>query len=952
MVVPVIDTPRTEAGNATYLNSINEPDFSIENSFRSPSKEGNDLLKQIQASRAGMNLKTPRSRGARGQPEFTPLLKSATRNNIIRRQSYGKGFDIPQTPAFLKPGYQPSESPALPMESSGLYDEQTRSSFAGGTPLPHISSSSAASTPIATLPRRDAEDVLANGANAMTLKEQENIINRIEKDNFGLKLKIHFLEDALRKAGPGFSEAALKENTELKVNQVTLQKELHQYRKTIRSAEHELETYKQDLMDMQERMKRKYADAGQREELERLREEINVKNDELADLRQKVGATDDDRKDELEGLRDDIREKDAEMDELKDELEDLRERQKDELEDLRENVSSKDAEIEELRQRLKSVEEGQEAELEELENDNGEKQDRIEQLENEKEKLQERFKRMQMDDRQQLEKFATHMQATEAEVERLRIQLRHAENTSKDTTISKQQIVELDQFRVVVPQKDAEIQNLRRELTELEDAFRVRLSEKDLQLEHLGNDVRDRETRIRELKSNPTDAQSLNERLGIAEDQRITSLKATVEEKEAEIKSLKNQVEETQSRVKRNLDYENQRLERLRAEFSGKEAENSDLKRELRDLHEQLRNNEVDENNQMEVEHLRTQNRDKDAELSILKKKLQLADSLFAQLEKARTELEETQSLLQEKENAISRKQHLIDEMKSATSKDSGSVARLQEELATAQEQIQELQEQHAISTKRSNLVEQQRHQREIRGMEEKINELSAELEARHEAWMELRSEVTAVKKELASSKRQEVVLQDQIQGLEDEVEILELNLEEEVEKTKDAIAARHHDAAKLNKKEHARNLKEQEVAEAANRQLERSMDKLKQKERRHQLEQRGLMKSIHFLNAKCARLEGFRADLAYSKEYYQRQIDMYNACNKLNLKMIAEMGIVVDVKEPEKKLTFRVVARMVQASVRMKKLQEEWSVHKQLRDAILAQLEHSKRKMRRGLPY
>src|SRR5437764_9078588 len=100
------------------------------------------------------------------------------------------------------------------------------------------------------------------------------IINKIEKENFGLKLKIHFLEEALRKAGPGFSEAALKENTELKVDKITMQKELHRYRKTLTAAERDLEIYRQQIEGMQEKIKREHADAGKPDELARLRHEL------------------------------------------------------------------------------------------------------------------------------------------------------------------------------------------------------------------------------------------------------------------------------------------------------------------------------------------------------------------------------------------------------------------------------------------------------------------------------------------------------------------------------------------------------------------------------------------------------------------------------------------------------------------------------------------------------
>ena len=181
MVLPVgIDTPRSEFGNLTTATNLGELDFSQEQSFQSPSRGNNDLVKQIQNSRRGITLKTPRSRMPFGdrhniqapQGEFTPLMKSVTRSNLLRTQ----GNQV--TPGFMR-RQNVAESPALPAEISGLYDGgDTESSYDGNgqdTPVPQMADSSAASTPLAMLPRRDGGGVLADGAASMTLKEQENV---------------------------------------------------------------------------------------------------------------------------------------------------------------------------------------------------------------------------------------------------------------------------------------------------------------------------------------------------------------------------------------------------------------------------------------------------------------------------------------------------------------------------------------------------------------------------------------------------------------------------------------------------------------------------------------------------------------------------------------------------------------------------------------------------------
>ncbi|KAI0104233.1 microtubule associated-domain-containing protein [Nemania sp. FL0031] len=219
-----MDTPRTNLGDATYLGRP-PPDFDMtqEPSFQSPSKD-NNLLQQLRDGR-GASIRTPRgSRAPLGEKrnvptslggaEFTPMLKSATRNRARRR---GKE----NTNGLATPGLgkidEDMDMTNVPVENS-LYGPSRHMSEADATALPEVEGSSVASTPL-ILPRRrgDGKNLLQEG-NGLSLREQENVIDKIEKENFGLKLRIHFLEVALAKAGPGFSEATVKENTDLKVD--------------------------------------------------------------------------------------------------------------------------------------------------------------------------------------------------------------------------------------------------------------------------------------------------------------------------------------------------------------------------------------------------------------------------------------------------------------------------------------------------------------------------------------------------------------------------------------------------------------------------------------------------------------------------------------------------------------------------------------------------------------
>ncbi|KAI0871119.1 microtubule associated-domain-containing protein [Hypoxylon argillaceum] len=219
-----MDTPRTNLGDATYLGR-QPPDFDMtqEPSFHSPSKD-NNLLHQLRNGQ-GASLRTPRgSRAPLGEKrnipasiggaEFTPMLKSATRNRARRRGKENTNGSA--TPALGKID-EDMDMTNVPVESS-LFGPSRNMSYADASALPEVAASSTTSTPLVLPTRSGGNKGLLQDGNQLSLREQENVIDKIEKENFGLKLKIHFLEEALRKSGPGFSEATVKENTDLKVD--------------------------------------------------------------------------------------------------------------------------------------------------------------------------------------------------------------------------------------------------------------------------------------------------------------------------------------------------------------------------------------------------------------------------------------------------------------------------------------------------------------------------------------------------------------------------------------------------------------------------------------------------------------------------------------------------------------------------------------------------------------
>jgi hypothetical protein len=74
----------------------------------------------------------------------------------------------------------------------------------------------------------------------MTLKEQSSTIDRLSKENFDLKMRIHFLTEALNKRSEEGIKEMISENVELKSNKLKLQKDNLALRRTIRDLEKQL----------------------------------------------------------------------------------------------------------------------------------------------------------------------------------------------------------------------------------------------------------------------------------------------------------------------------------------------------------------------------------------------------------------------------------------------------------------------------------------------------------------------------------------------------------------------------------------------------------------------------------------------------------------------------------------------------------------------------------------
>ncbi|CAG7925917.1 unnamed protein product [Penicillium olsonii] len=589
MAFPYIDTPRTEIdGNATYLtngfrsagrHNLSALD-SVENSFHTPSKN-NEVIKGFEKRVTPRGAASKPARSAlRHLPaagpekgEFTPLMKSATKNNYLRNMSTSRG-DGPKTPGYHRDTYRSNaQTPRLPpMDMSDIYEEDRIVEEA--TPLPHAASSSAQSTP---LPGREG-GALGDAHHNLSLKEQAEALDQLSKDNFNLKLKIHFMDEQLKKIGPETNKEALKENTELKVLKMTMQRDIARYKKNLQLAEKSADEYQLQLAELQGMRWREQADQTVQREMDLMREELEARDNQLREARDELRYAKESQSEVTEKLRDDIedleassREKDRIIEEREEELEELKRNSEENgiASELQQELDRAQEQIQELQDSLDQAQsESRESEMatrqamEEkgrVEEDLRELQDEMSnksfttkglsrQLEERTEKLENDLQDLQQENdalRTELESKASHV---------IRLEERH-QSLQHDVEGNAHLIRDLDLAR---HERDQAQQNLTRtsaQLQEVSNELQRESEEKELlQTRHraltdesggLQTDLDRAQSRIRELQK------AVNEATTHAQDEGHKlhwQHKLQVERLQEEIENLQHEIEEKEGR--------------------------------------------------------------------------------------------------------------------------------------------------------------------------------------------------------------------------------------------------------------------------------------------------------------------------------------------------------------------------------------------------------------------
>ena len=124
-------------------------------------------------------------------------------------------------------------------------------------------------------------------------------------------MKIHYLEELLNKSDPNLNHTALKENTDLRVDRATLQRDLAKVKKQLALSARDAEDLKQQLLDSKARSEKATVNKQLQDELNTLQATLHKKDKETCRLQDALAAADNNR--EIEELRDTVEDLEAEL---------------------------------------------------------------------------------------------------------------------------------------------------------------------------------------------------------------------------------------------------------------------------------------------------------------------------------------------------------------------------------------------------------------------------------------------------------------------------------------------------------------------------------------------------------------------------------------------------------------------------------------------------------------
>lgn len=175
----------------------------------------------------GHSMSTAAERALARLDEEERNLRLSSNGARGRQSSPGDSSPEPRTPTDRGPSLEPTDTVITAhVKSIHIPPTVTREYHSRNPPSP--------------LKRPGATPILAQGKN-MTLKEQSFIIDRLQKENFDLKIKVFYLNEKLEKQSDEGIKEMMKENVDMKVKLAEGMRERKTLKKRVRELEKKIE---------------------------------------------------------------------------------------------------------------------------------------------------------------------------------------------------------------------------------------------------------------------------------------------------------------------------------------------------------------------------------------------------------------------------------------------------------------------------------------------------------------------------------------------------------------------------------------------------------------------------------------------------------------------------------------------------------------------------------------
>lgn len=575
----------------------------------------------------------------------------------------------------------------------------------------------------------------AKGSVNLTLRDQEKHIDSLKKENFNIKLKVHFLEERLAQLAPDQIDEALKQNINLKIEVQQRGMEIKKLKKLVLEAQRELE-----------RLQRGSGSSDSR--VQYLEEKLAERDRELSELRRRrVGGADAqvvrelearnmELEEQLEGVRTLLEDNAEEMERLKDIVESREDERSGDGGHMRKQLEELEYENEQLKQRL------------------GEQEDLAQRHEEEKEELADQVEmlRLQLEDaerRREAENIERSQSRAMILGEREEREAVEEELASVRDKLAAAQI-EIQQKEDELELKTREIDDIvaehERIVREVEQEWRGEVEEARGRVDELKDELERREQESKELRLAFTDLETemndVVEKFELA----LEHKEREAEEKDNEIAAANQEIQNLGDQVYR-LEEENDRLKeesaRLReedgVELERLEALSTALKEKVAGLKEQLEDlQDQFEQKCGEVDQAQASQEELAKHIEKLVAELQKEQSNSKRLEAERDRLQreldessrQSKRALEAKDSALQSALHDLTSTQALLSQRESDLAQVQNALQTLEHESKKLGESH--TTARFSLqLEVDRLKRDVERLEDELRRARRELDER-----------------------------------------------------------------------------------------------------------------------------------------------------------------------------------------------------------------------------